>query len=286
MCPDLSQNRQPRSGFTLIELLVVIAIIAILAAMLLPVLASAQDKAKNINCVNNLKQLDAAWALYSTDFADLLVTNAPRSTNPLGKNYDCWATGWEDWGPGQGGCNTDPTCIQNAALGPYMAKSLRSYKCAADTLPGSTGPRLRSYSMNSSVGDWNQITIKLNSSTKWRIYKKSSDLTMPGPANTFLFVDECPDSINDELLHVNPHGGGDGAPTEAAWDDVPAATHHGACGFSFCDGHAEIHKWLDANTKRPVLGGPGKTSVIECPAYGTVSSHDHNWVAMRTAAPQ
>ena len=56
-----------RSGFTLIELLVVIAIIAILAALLLPALAAAKTRAKNIQCLNNLKQLATGAAMYVND---------------------------------------------------------------------------------------------------------------------------------------------------------------------------------------------------------------------------
>jgi prepilin-type N-terminal cleavage/methylation domain-containing protein/prepilin-type processing-associated H-X9-DG protein len=280
----LSLNRKRRSGFTLIELLVVIAIIAILAAMLLPALARARDKAQNINCVNNMKQLTAAWVLYATDFSDSLITNGPAGT-VTSPHYECWATGWENWAGGLNNANTDPTFMQQAALGAYMAKSLSSYKCAADKVPGTTGPRLRSYSMNGAVGDWSGLWAGLGGNTGFLTYRKTSSLTRPGPSNTFLFVDECPDSINDGMLDVHPGGGGNGAPVEAAWDDVPASTHNGACGFSFTDGHAEIHKWLDNNTKRPVVGPPGP-ALHACPAYQSVSSKDHNWVAFRTSAPQ
>ena len=264
--PPRSQKRI--SAFTLIELLVVIAIIAILAAMLLPALSKAKVRAQAVYCMNNLKQVQLAIAMYAGDNSDKFPEN--RGTTISAQT---WVTGVLSWDFPPNFPNTDNTntvYLTAGEIGSYVAKNTGVFKCPADANPGRYGPRVRSISMNGFVGD--DLNISANNSPGWKRFLKTTDCANPGPSTTWVLLDECPDSINDAYFSVRMPLG-----SAAKWTDVPASTHNGACGFSFVDGHAEIHPWHDGNTKAPV------ERVNPCPDNEKNSPDDIAWLQARSS---
>jgi prepilin-type N-terminal cleavage/methylation domain-containing protein/prepilin-type processing-associated H-X9-DG protein len=229
--------RHRPGGFTLIELLVVIAIIAILAAMLLPALTKAKQKASGISCLSNNKQLAMAWLMYADEHSGTLVANREKGEIQNALNRDSWVYGVMGYGSGDLD-STNQLWLSESLLAPYSNRSRGIYRCPADPsyveIGGTPHPRVRSMSMNHQLGHNNKL-------------KKLSDLSNPLPALNFVFVDEHPDSINDGYFKT------DSAVNRAAkWTDLPASLHNGACGFAFADGHAEIHKWLEPETRKPI----------------------------------
>lgn len=274
-----------RRGFTLIELLVVIAIIAILAAMILPALSKAKMRALAASCMNDKRQLTIAWVMYAGENGDHFAINSdPHVHNttffPAGSSNPSWIAGTIDWTTGQN--NTNVTYVSSdkyALLGNYLSQNLKVFACpAADFVSPAQAAvgwdhRVRSIAMDGAMGDGDkyQQPSKPFGWTQWYVARKTTDLRYPGPSDSWVFTDEHPDSVDDALLYTAPYA-------VTSFTELPGNQHGGACGISFADGHAEIHKWKDAVMTAHRTISYTTVQQVTC----SISDADMLWLAAHT----
>ncbi len=230
-----------KSGFTLIELLVVIAIIAILAAILFPVFASAKERGRQVKCLNNLKQLATAVLIYCDDNDGGMPMVKIGGSRPPMQNW-CGAYWVENW------------CYPKMGLLWRYVRSEKVYICPTDfRLPAPlvdtgipAGKTNRdyplSYSMNCRL-DWPPTPM----ATSWTPAKLSN---IARTREVFAFMHESRSVINDGEMNW--------------WDnisDVPSNVHYSGTTVSYMDSHAAWQSYEQLRAAR----NSGKWSITLTP---------------------
>jgi prepilin-type N-terminal cleavage/methylation domain-containing protein/prepilin-type processing-associated H-X9-DG protein len=288
-------NRFP--GFSLIELLVVIAIIALLAALLFPVLGKTKQKVQGVYCLSNGKQMMVALMAYTGDHHEFFPPNPDDGNTIPGHN---WCSGKAGKG-GSAEFNSDILKDpKRSLLAPYLSGNATVFRCPGDkrmglyqgsdpAFVGRTVPSARTFSMSQAVGTIcpgydkapdqhnGAPTLSVNGpwlnnhrthrrDSPWHTYGKLSDIHAPGPSMLWVLIDEDLENLNDAAFAVGMES--------PAWFDVPGNYHNGGCGLAFADGHSESHKWLTQ------LGKAGHAK----PITNSQDELDWQWLRDRTSA--
>jgi prepilin-type N-terminal cleavage/methylation domain-containing protein len=233
--------RVTRTGkaFTLIELLVVIAIIGILAAMLMPVLSKAKEKAQRMICLNNQKQLALGWEMYCGDTGSVVPLNdwQYRGGGSVAESPS------NSWVAGNAIMDVDPGTITGGSLYNYV-KNPKVYRCPMDRtkVQGTSTDKLRSYALSCFLGG-PQVDYD-----NWGVTPVYKSTQIRNPVKTLTFLDESDLTIDDGHFLYTTNSGN--------WYNVPSWRHGHGTVLSFSDGHSEYWKWKSAEATDTAFSNP------------------------------
>ena len=245
-------------GFTLIELLVVIAVIAILMAILIPVLGAAKKQATLARCLANHRNLLAGWIMYADDNDGLLISNGACYDTPADNSP--WVHRPKDFAGNDLGSPAPATItdtdryrgIQLGTLWKYI-KDVDAYHCPGDNRRSTRrAPRdcFRSYSISYAFGPMREGDLTPRGG--YRYYRRMQDIA--GAPLYYVFVEEEHNGSrygeNEGGWHLPMAGSTNRLPNPGSWTfyDPLASYHLKASTFGFADGHADRRKWADKRT--------------------------------------
>lgn len=222
--------------------------------------------------------------MYATDHAEKVVGNFGLTETIIAlqqQTYGTWVHNTISWSSDSS--STNEALLRVGSFNRYLNGDITAYRCPCDQYLSAVQrslhwqARARSVSMNAFFGPYNSTwtSERNNYFNSFRQFLKLD--SVPKPAALYVFADEHPDSINDGYLldDANPA-------TLVQWGDLPASYHNGGAGFSFADGHAEIHQWASSATKLLVTasGGGFRTIAFSTENGGTI---DRDWITSHTS---
>jgi prepilin-type N-terminal cleavage/methylation domain-containing protein len=261
------QFRRERDAFTFVELLVVLAVLALMVSLVATALAGSRPNFQGALCLNNMRQLMAAFTMYTHDNSDLFPPN-PDSA------YSTPGCGWvlgnvSGWMPAKNPGNPDagnPDLLKDGTrnlLAAYTRTNVSLFRCPFDprvapytgsdtNLAGQNIPVVRSISMNEGVGTKGVCAAGANANATvdgpwldgshshiannpYATFGRWSDFRIVRPSEIWVLVDDDPWTINDSSVAV--------IAAMPDFVDYPNIFNDNSSAFAFADGHGEIHKW-------------------------------------------